>query len=66
MPIDTIKSWQIRCDHCIRSVQIVAGKTWSQWLDTTIFNRGDLHAHLRAERWTVGKAVLCPHCAVRP
>ena len=66
MPIRTVKSWQVDCDHCPKSFQIVAGKTWSPWLGDTIFNRGQLAAHLRAEQWTVGTRTLCPLCAVRP
>ena len=66
MTIRTIKSWQVECDHCGKSVQVIAGKHWSQWLGETIFNRGQLNAHLRADRWTIGMHVLCPDCAVRP
>ena len=66
MPIDTVKSWLVCCDHCTTALEVVAGKTWSDWLLDDIWNRGQLDMHLRREGWTVGKSVLCPHCAVRP
>ena len=66
MPITTVKSWRVWCDHCTRSLEIVAGKTWSPWTGEAIWNRGNLDTHLRHERWTVGRQVLCSDCAVRP
>ena len=66
MPIRMINRWQVDCDHCPKSLQIVAGKTWSPSIRMTILTRGELHAHLRHERWTIGNQILCPDCAVRP
>ena len=66
MPIDTVKSWLVCCDHCTKALEVVAGKTWSEWLGDDIWTRGNLQEHLRRERWTIGMHVLCPDCAVRP
>jgi hypothetical protein len=64
MAITTVKSWIVGCDHCSKTIDVFAGKTWSHWLGEPIFNRGQLTTHLRRERWTVGTQVLCPDCAV--
>jgi hypothetical protein len=64
MPIRTVKTWHVDCDHCTKTINVIAGTTWSDWLGGTIFNRGQLNHHLRRERWTIGTQVLCPDCAV--
>lgn len=64
MSIRAFKAWQTICDTdgCSNWNQLREGDR-SQWTDERIFNRGQLAAHLRTAGWTVGKQVLCPHCA---